>query len=122
MLITQITKVVPQSGQENLINQIKWVLLGSNLIIGDFMDHMYMVMEALHPDLNFGEAMKKVDGYRNQVVAAGVATKDGSMLSWESTGFGMVTPRHLQDELSADVRDIIVDEPNWRQHGPSASY
>ncbi len=122
MLITQITKVVPQSGQENLLNQIKWVLLESNLIIGDFMDHMYMVMEAFHPDLDFAEAMGKVDGYRNQIVAAGIATKDGSMISWESSGFRVKTPQHLQEELSSDVRDIIVDELNWKEAGPSAAY
>lgn len=115
MLIEQVAKVMPKSSQENLKNQIKWVLLGSQLIIGDFMDHTYLVMEALHPELDFGEAMDRVDGYRDQVVAAGIANKDGSMDRWESTGFMVETPWHLRDELSAIIRELITSEPDWRK-------
>lgn len=120
MIIAQITKVAPQRSQENLKNQIKWVLLGSQLIIGDFMDHTYLVMEALHPDLGFDEAMKKVDSYNSQVAAAGIANKDGSMDCWKSTGFCVETPWHLKEELASAIREIVVSESNWKQPLPSA--
>ncbi len=113
MLIAQITKVEPKSFQENLKNQIKWVLLGEQLIIGNFMDHTDMVMEALHPNLDFKEAMDKSESYRGQVVAAGIANKDGSMDSWESTGFGKITPPYLREELGDAVKKIILEEPAW---------
>lgn len=120
MLIAQITKVSPQLSQENLKNQIKWVLLGSHLIIGYFMDHTYLVMEALHPDLGFEEAMEKVDSYSSRVVAAGIANKDGSMDLWKSTGFMVDTPWRLREELTSAIREIVTNESNWRQPSPSA--
>lgn len=115
MLIETVTKVMPKSSQENLKGQIKWVLLEKNLIIGDFMDHGYMVMEALHPDLDFLAAMDKVDGYRDRVIASGIVTKDGEMVGWESTGLGVKTPFHLKQELSLKVKEVVVKERDWRK-------
>ena len=110
MIVEEIKKVEPRPSQENLNGQIKWVLLGNMLIIGNFMDHTYMVMEALLSHLEFGEAFNKVDEYSREVVAAGVANKDGSMDTWESTGFRVKTPHHLRNDLGSIVREVILNE------------
>ncbi|MEI6810613.1 MAG: hypothetical protein WCK60_01025 [Candidatus Nomurabacteria bacterium] len=114
----KVTKVYANSSLPlNLKKQIKWVLIGDNLIIGNIMDHTVMVMETLNPGLFQKDpmgGMQQEMEYANQVIAAGIADINGNMVGWESTGFNKTTPDYMKKELSDLIKQIISEETLWQ--------
>ena len=121
-MIPEIVKVEPTDEEKNERDQIKWVLIGTRLIIGPFQSHLVLVMDALYPDLkvrDFATARKKLDEYAqnggDEFLAAGTAWSGGEMTYWKSYQLGLKTPHHLRGILYPVIRDTILHEPKWRQ-------